>query len=293
MLTPDKRNAFNADGYIILRQFLKPALLDPVRALIAQYVDTQAHSFHAHGQIANRHEQAPFEQRWALIAAEYLQSPQQEPLSRTWGGRELLAPAIHALYTDPHLLDTVAALLGPELTANGDFWIRPKITADPKTTYTWHQDSFYYGGESSEDLLIVSAWIPLVDTDQHNGCLKLVPGSHRHGPLASRATPIGHREPLHAVSQYGTPKDEPMQAGDVLLFHNLTLHASGTNSVPHHVRWSIDLRYMRTGQGFAWHSLGDGFDHQYPTFTARSENSDQVMNWQQWQTRWTTQERAS
>jgi hypothetical protein len=149
MLSTDKRDAFNTDGYIILRQFFEPAQLDPVRALIAQSVDTRARTLFEGGQITNLHKQAPFEQRWALIAAEYLQSSDHEPLSQNWGGRELLAPAIHALYTDPRLLDAVATLLGPELTANGDFWVRPKIPADPSTTFTWHQDSFYYGGESS------------------------------------------------------------------------------------------------------------------------------------------------
>eukprot|EP01050_Picozoa_sp_SAG11_P031572 SAG11_NODE_9870_length_874_cov_0.996129_1_plen_99_part_10 len=35
----------------------------------------------------------------------------------------------------------------------------------------------------------------------------------------------------------------PCDAGDVLLLHNLTPHASFTNSTAQTVRWSLDLRY--------------------------------------------------
>ena len=38
----------------------------------------------------------------------------------------------------------------------------------------------------------------------------------------------------------------PMEVGDILLFHNLTLH----RSLPHEsqiIRWAIDIRYLRDG----------------------------------------------
>jgi ectoine hydroxylase-related dioxygenase (phytanoyl-CoA dioxygenase family) len=64
------------------------------------------------------------------------------------------------------------------------------------------------------------------------------------------------------VEQYGEVFSEPMRAGDVMAFHNLTLHSTCPNERSDRVRWSIDLRYMRTGEGFAWHKLGDTFDVQ-------------------------------
>ncbi len=78
--------------------------------------------------------------------------------------------------------------------------------------------------------------------------------------------PTGGSDPAEAwpggVEQYGEVFSEPMRAGDVMAFHNLTLHSTCPNERSDRVRWSIDLRYMRTGEGFAWHKLGDTFDVQ-------------------------------
>ena len=51
------------------------------------------------------------------------------------------------------------------------------------------------------------------------------------------------------------------------------------------VRWSIDLRYMPTGQSYAWHAEGDNFDQVYPGFIARGVDPDQVTSWEGWRNR--------
>ena len=286
LLTGTQRDRFARDGYLVARQLLDDGVLQPVRAITARYVETLAQEFHAAGLISDRHEQAQFEQRWALLADQYLQAPDHEPLPHLWGGRHLIDRTIYELYTDPRLTGLAASLLGPELTANGDFWVRPMIPDDTNTMLTWHQDSFYYGGTTASQLQILSVWIPLVDVHERNGCLKLIPGSHQFGPIQSRKNEDGRLEPAEDIHQFGTPTDEPMQAGDVLAFHNLTLHSSGIHSVPRQVRWSIDLRYMRADEGFDWHIFGDGFDRRYPTFTAHSADPQKVMSWEQWRAKW-------
>ena len=92
--------------------------------------------------------------------------------------------------------------------------------------------------------------------------------------------------PVAEIGRYGTPRQEPLQVGDLILFHNLVLHASGENSTADQVRWSIDLRYMATGQSFKWHTLGDDFDLHYPGFVARSDEVERVMSWAAWRARW-------
>ena len=286
MLTEAQSATFDRNGYLVLPQFLDEKVLDPVRETIGRHVEERVAALHADGKISSKHDQAPFEQRWALIAQEYCQNPNHRPLPRVWGGTDLLSPAIYALYTDSHLTARASSLLGPEITANGDFWVRPMIRDVPNTAFAWHQDSFYYGGKPAANLQILSVWIPLVDVDKQNGCLQMIPGSHRLGPLDSQLNESGQREPLEVSNRYGPATDVPMRTGDVLLFHNLTLHASGTHTVAGHVRWSIDLRYMRSDKGFGWHSLGDEFDRQYPTFTACSADPGKVMSFRQWRAKW-------
>lgn len=281
-----QRDTFAAAGYLVLKQLCDKTMLEPVRQHIADRVDEHIRAMHAAGQIDALYAAAPFEQRWALAARDYKRNPAHPLLSRNWGQHTMLGRAIYDLLTCAPLVGLATDLLGEEVTANGDYWIRPKIPNDPSTTFAWHQDSFYYGGENSPEQRILSVWIPLVDTDEKNGCLSFIPGSHRHGAIRWRDTGTGQREPEVEVTAYGQPRPEPVQVGDAIAFDNRTLHASGHNTTESQVRWSIDLRYMPSGQGFAWHALGDEFDTVFPGFIAHSADPTQVSDWATWRDRW-------
>ncbi|MBI2502614.1 MAG: phytanoyl-CoA dioxygenase family protein [Candidatus Latescibacteria bacterium] len=285
MLSAAERAVFERDGYLIKRQLLDEKALVPVRQVIARSVDRRVQQFCEQGLISQRYEGEPFERRWARVFAEYSRSSHPAPHLTVWGRHDILDRAVYDLYTDPRLTGIATDLIGPAITGNGDFWVRPKAPGDLATTLAWHQDSFYYGGVVAPHLQVLSVWIPLVEVDQGNGCLKLVPGSHRFGRIPARANQNNHQEPVAPISTYGTPVDEPMQVRDVLFFHNHTLHASGDNTTDR-VRWSIDLRYSPAGQAFDWHKMGDEFDVHYPCFVAASPDPARVESWEQWQARW-------
>ena len=42
----------------------------------------------------------------------------------------------------------------------------------------WHQDSGVVNA-SADDTDMLTVWFPLMDTDVENGCLQVIPGSHR------------------------------------------------------------------------------------------------------------------
>jgi phytanoyl-CoA hydroxylase len=87
--------------------------------------------------------------------------------------------------------------------------------------FPMHQDYPYFPHERHS---VVAASVHLDDTDVENGCLRVVPGSHKRGPLEAHG-------PSHTVEtplEDGTPL--PAAAGDVVLFNYLTIHGSGVNS---------------------------------------------------------------
>ena len=92
--------------------------------------------------------------------------------------------------------------------------------------------------------MIVTCWIPLVDTTIKNGCLYVLPRAHKNGIL--RHYTGGHAGYLEIVDE-DLPARGPvpieMEAGGALFLTNLTPHSSYTNSSSQ-VRWSIDLRYQ-------------------------------------------------
>jgi ubiquinone/menaquinone biosynthesis C-methylase UbiE len=78
----------------------------------------------------------------------------------------------------------------------------------------------------------VHAWIALADVDQQNGCLTVLPGSHKLAhhisAMGVNATPYDSCRPLLNDCKVGIP----MKAGEALFFDERTLHGSYPNKSP-------------------------------------------------------------
>jgi hypothetical protein len=74
----------------------------------------------------------------------------------------------------------------------------------------------------------VGVWAPLIDVDETNGCLRVIPGSHRWntGPRGP-ATPFAY--PTHLPMLCQKLRAVPMRAGSAMLFSVKLFHASQPN----------------------------------------------------------------
>ena len=90
----------------------------------------------------------------------------------------------------------------------------------------------------------MTCWIPLVDATIANGCLYVLPKSHRSGVYRHYT---GGQGGYLEIAREDLPTPEPvacpMHAGSVLFMTNLTPHTSFENNTDI-VRWSVDLRYQ-------------------------------------------------
>ena len=157
-----------------------------------------------------------------------------------------IEPRILALAREKAIVDRVAALLGSELDCFGTKFF-PKLAGGTSTH--WHQDNYYFGTNSDQ---IISCGIYLQDADLDNGCLQIVPGSHRSGEIAEhQQTPSMHGswtqiEPTQAVPL-------PMAAGTVTIFSANLLHGT------------TDNQSERTRYSTAWHYIpGDLVLERFP-----------------------------
>ncbi len=131
--------------------------------------------------------------------------------------------------TSPELSVRLRQLLGPriELSQAHHNCIMTKSPAFSSAT-GWHQDIRYWSFQNPE---LVSVWLALGQEHEENGCLWLVPGSHRMDFRADqydqdrfvRADLEANRRVLRA--KVSAELDE----GDVLFFHCRTLHEAGRN----------------------------------------------------------------
>jgi ectoine hydroxylase-related dioxygenase (phytanoyl-CoA dioxygenase family) len=135
----------------------------------------------------------------------------------------------------------VVQLLGPNVCfTHQQFVTKLPDRGEQASDIPFHQDNGYGRLEPPLD---VTLWVALVDTDERNGCLWIVPRSHERGlvehgraevnPLL-REVAVGDAAPQaeRAASQ-GRAKPTglavPMRAGDGVFFTGLTLHRSGPN----------------------------------------------------------------
>ena len=87
--------------------------------------------------------------------------------------RHLDCRAVYELAAHPAITSRVASLYGPDLLiyASSLFVKEPGFP-----TFTWHHDAAYY---MMEPVVCLTAWIAVTDTNEENGCVSLLPGSHR------------------------------------------------------------------------------------------------------------------
>ncbi len=126
-------------------------------------------------------------------------------------------------------------VLGPNVCfTHQQFVIKHPDRLVDRTDVPWHQDNGYGRLEPPLDLTV---WIALDDCTLDNGCLWVLPGSHRLG-----LQPHNQRGALRAAMVDEPGLSVPMMAGDALLFGSLLLHRSLPNTTTAS-RVGLYLRY--------------------------------------------------
>ena len=129
---------------------------------------------------------------------------------------------------DTGLLSVVRSLIGPEvMTISTNVFNKPP-GVDGR--HPLHQDLRYFSLRPEEG--IIGTWTALSRVTRLNGCLCVIPGSHRRG-LLKHGTPDwdhvnGGFLAAEGVELEGRVHVE-MEPGDTLLIHPLLVHGSGRN----------------------------------------------------------------
>lgn len=85
----------------------------------------------------------------------------------------VVAPWMVDLARHPVILDAVESLLGPDILLFGSSMFAKAANSDKFVS--WHQDSAYYGIDPTDS---VTVWLAFTPSNQSNGCLRVLPGSH-------------------------------------------------------------------------------------------------------------------
>lgn len=269
-LTAEQVQFYQEEGYLLLPDLLDAADLAWVQREMEAKVEEIAQDLLAHGLVADPLADRPFPSRLAelfdgLTDAHFLK------YGRSWRERR---PGYFDLMANPKILDAVESLIGPEIFANPVYNTRPKVPRVAAGAVPWHQDRSYWPDANANP--VITVWVALVDADEVNGCLHVIPGTHK-------AQLIDHHRESYSGTGYTEVNAEyiktqravmlPVPAGGALLFNDRCVHMSTPNRSDH-VRWSVDLRYQPTDQD-PMPQHGVGFlarSRQLPERVARMED---------------------
>jgi phytanoyl-CoA hydroxylase len=253
---------YQTEGYLIVENVLNHAELQPVIDEITNEIDKRADRLLAEGKLTELYKDEPFERRYSLL---YRQTAE---IGRGFDIAGYLGDEIFKLLGNENLIDLVECLLGSEISCNPIQHIRAKHPAkgdgsepDSFQNVPWHQDCAVTS-EDSEASEIITFWMPLVDATAETGCMEVMPHVFKLGYLNHQA------EGGTMIVPEKLPQVEPVLAecpkGSLVIMNKYTPHR-GISNRSNIIRWSIDLRYHKSGA-----NSGRSFQ---PSFPVRSSSN--------------------
>lgn len=213
------------------------------------------------------------------------------PNSKLNYDRHLDLPALSEMISHPRVVHRISSILGPDVLCWRTEWF-PKYPGDEGTD--WHQAESFVEFEGTEKLVPtaaeegqpweLTAWVAMTEATRQNGCLKVMPGSHRiwyfdekrnirfePENFNKRVLSDGQKSGFYGYD-YEKLKLDPnwkpdeeravhmeVKPGQFFIFTSRCMHGSNSNSTKSSVRFGWATRFVPThvkvyaGQGAFQH----------------------------------------
>jgi ectoine hydroxylase-related dioxygenase (phytanoyl-CoA dioxygenase family) len=154
------------------------------------------------------------------------------------GSREFLD-----LARDPELVELVSGAIGDDVILWGcQIFCKP---GGDGMEVPWHQDGHYW---PIRPLATCTAWIALDRSDTENGCLRVIPGSHRDQILhphmkEDRPDLVLNQRAEEKYFEKQSAEDVVLEPGQMSLHEVYMIHGSNPNRSPRR-RAGVAIRYM-------------------------------------------------
>jgi phytanoyl-CoA hydroxylase len=239
-LTNEQLEATRRDGFILIEAILSPEECGEYLARLDDYTHERRH---VPKEITLQRE--PRVERGEVAA-----SPGDDV--RKVSGVAYGDDLFQSLVLRPGIVDVMQQLMSPNLKLfRADVLMKPAGVGSAKGV---HQDAPYW---PIEPMALWSCWMPFDPATKENGCMQVIPGSHKRGALPHVAVqddyvvPAEHYDPDALVLV-------PMKPGTGLFFHSLLIHGTAPNTSPN-PRRAITMSYMAS----EFHYTGNGPKPEY------------------------------
>jgi phytanoyl-CoA hydroxylase len=216
-VSPEHKRFFDENGYVVIPNLLNQEQLDELRQMVDRVLDGGIKPVSDEGS-------DDFELQLEPGMAD------NPHILR----RDKIRVAFHLCHTHPYfwmhatrpeILDVVETLLGSSIKLYTDqLFVKPAFHG---SEVPYHQDHAYW--TQVEPYNMISCWLALDDATVENGCVRMIPGTHKQY--------IPHRE-FEGNQKYGllpqdvdASREVPVEinAGGAMFHHSLTVHRSFPN----------------------------------------------------------------
>ncbi|HKK16402.1 MAG TPA: phytanoyl-CoA dioxygenase family protein [Gammaproteobacteria bacterium] len=132
------------------------------------------------------------------------------------------------IVTSPAIIDRMTSILGEDLLLWRTMFF---IKESGAKKIPWHQD---YDDWPIEPYLVISAWIAIDEATKENGCIQLLPGSHREmlplEPVIDDVIDGFPKMVKPGTFDDSNPVDMELEPGQFFLFNERLLHRSAANN---------------------------------------------------------------
>ncbi len=206
---------FHRDGYVTVRGVMSAKELEPIEREFERFIKGEVPGMGRDFCDMSGPYDRKFEE-FALVNA---------MLPRVYN------PALRGNLFERRAASVARQLIGNTATLDYDQFLA-KRPNKPSATFTWHQDLGYWPTGTSEQVTATCS-LALDDADAENGCLRVVPGSHKGQLRPHRPLHGAGRDASHVLSVELTESDRvvelPLRQGDMTVHNEMIIHGSGGN----------------------------------------------------------------
>ncbi|KAM4569428.1 phytanoyl-CoA dioxygenase, peroxisomal [Odontesthes bonariensis] len=218
VLTPDQRVSYEENGFLLIRNLVSEEEIERFRKEFERICRQEVQ---VPGLVVMRDV--------SILKSEFV--PDQKAVSKLQDFQE--SRELFQYCCLPQILKYVECFTGPNVMAMHTMLINKPPDAGKKTSrHPMHQDLHYFPFRPSDR--IVCSWTAMEKVNRQNGCLVVLPGTHK-GILLEHDYPEwegGVNKMYHGVRDYDPTQPRmyvEMEKGDTIFFHPLLIHGSGMN----------------------------------------------------------------
>jgi phytanoyl-CoA hydroxylase len=229
-LSAEELQQFNNDGYLIKRQLIDMSLLSEIRNQTKSHLNLRLPPFELEANLGYPKAPKSIDDEGGETIRRLLLAYTRDSSFREWGRNRVVKSILQQLF-DAEEIYLIQSHHNCIMTKQPEF--------SSKTM--WHRDVRYWRFVNDE---LINTWLAMGTETNENGCLKVLPGSHRKLTDKSMVDDKIFLKTDHetALKWIEEAVNVELASGDVLFFHAGLFHAANHNQTPH-AKYSLVYSY--------------------------------------------------